>query len=208
MAVTLAPSAASASLNSPPPQPTSSTVAPFSAMCSATKASRTGFRSCSGLLGPSGSHHLCARRSKRAISAGSTLVDGAGVDAAALTATSAGLAAARQPANTLAPAARAGDQVGAVHVLQLAIRQALAAGDPDIGNLVATAGVDQMRDRAVNRLRFEVIELQQGQIGLLARLDAADAVVETHGFRAVQRGHAQRVARVDSRRVLRHGLAQ
>src|SRR5689334_14945879 len=72
MPTTFAPSRASASDRSPPPQPRSSTRAPLSVTDSRTKSRRAGFRSCSAREGPFGSHQLVASFANFSSSAGLT----------------------------------------------------------------------------------------------------------------------------------------
>src|SRR5690606_28352331 len=81
------------------------------------------------------------------------------------------------------PLLRVGDDRVDVHADQLAVAQLRLAGDPYVADLVAAGGVHQLRHHVVQRLRFEHGQVEQRQVGLLARLDRADQVVEAHRLR-------------------------
>src|SRR3546814_10585649 len=68
-----------------------------------------------------------------------------------------------------APLFRVGDDPVDVHAGQLAVAQLRLAGDPHVADLVAAGGVDQLRDDVVQRLGLERRQVEQRQVGLLAR---------------------------------------
>src|SRR3546814_188324 len=107
-----------------------------------------------------------------------------------------------------APLFRVGDDRVDVHAGQLAVAQLRLAGDPHVADLVAAGGVDQLRDHVVQRLGLELRQVEQRQVGLLARLDRADQMIEADRLRPAQRGRAQRGEGAERLGLARHRLGQ
>src|SRR5687768_3101752 len=79
---------------------------------------------------------------------------------------------------------------------------------PDVADLVAARGIDQLRNHVVHRLRLDLVEAYRGEVGLLAGFDRADAVVPAHRLRAAERRGVQGGGGVERARVVRDRLAQ
>src|SRR3546814_19280222 len=73
-------------------------------------------------------------------------------------------------------------------------------------SLVAAGGVDQLRDHVVQRLGLERRQVEQRQVGLLARLDRADHMIEADRLRPAQRGRAPRGEGAERLGLPRHRL--
>ena len=73
---------------------------------------------------------------------------------------------------------------------------------------MAAGGVHQLRDHVVQRLALDVVEVDQREVGLLARLDRADAIAEAQRDGTAERRRAQRAGGVEGRGIVGNGLGQ
>src|SRR5207342_1111279 len=62
---------------------------------------------------------------------------------------------------------------------------------PDVRNLLAGGGVDQMRDRMVARSQLQIAQVHGSEIGRLTRDDRTDLRVEPERASGRQRGHGE-----------------
>ena len=73
-------------------------------------------------------------------------------------------------ADARAPLAGIGEDAGFVHIDKLAITQLRFAGNPDIADLMAAAGIHHLRNHLMQRLGFDLAQIHTNNIGLLAGL--------------------------------------
>jgi hypothetical protein len=93
--------------------------------------------------------------------------------------------------NFCAPGSRSLNCFAQIQRSQLPVGQQSATGDPNIADLMAANGVDQLRDWIVDRLGFRPTEINGDHVGSLAGLQRADFISQPQGLRGVERGHAQ-----------------
>ncbi|CRR41992.1 hypothetical protein PAERUG_E16_London_17_VIM_2_04_14_05327 [Pseudomonas aeruginosa] len=91
---------------------------------------------------------------------------------------------------------------------QAAIVEQLPAADPDVADAVAAAGVDELRNRVVDRLLGQAGEVEGDQVGGLAGFQGADQALQAQGASAVQGRHAQRAVGVEGGGLAVHRLGQ
>ena len=84
----------------------------------------------------------------------------------------------------------------------------LLAANPQVFGAGATAGIDQLRDRVVDRLLGQAGEVEYRHICSLAELQRADLFIQTQRAGAVEGGHAQRAVGIQGGGRTRHGLGQ
>ncbi len=82
------------------------------------------------------------------------------------------------------------------------------AVDQHVLHVGGGARVDQPRDRIAGRLGVKAVEPDDREVGALANLDRADAIVQAEHARTVDRQHRERVHGGERRGVLLHDLRQ
>ena len=95
-----------------------------------------------------------------------------------------------------------------VQARQAPVIEQLLAADPEMFHAAAAAGVDQLRNRIVDRLLGQAGQVEGDQVGQLAQLQGTGAVVQAQGAGAVERRHAQRRVGAEGGGAAGHGLGQ
>src|SRR3569623_2339739 len=152
--------------------------------------------SCSCLYSLLVSHQRMANRSNFATSAGSTMSWESGLIASTLIIFT----------DSLLPRGCHGEQFGFIECRERTLFEQMAARPPHIGDLVAAAGIAQLRARMIQRLGLNVAEVHGGDVGGLAGRERAGFIVEAQRLGAVERRHTQRGGGGQGAGVAGHGL--
>src|SRR5690242_12619725 len=92
--------------------------------------------------------------------------------------------------------------------LQLALAQLQSAVDPDVRYVLASRGIDEMRDDVVAGRELRPAQRHRGEIGRFADGNRADLVGDAKRSRAPERCRFERVVSRHCLRVMRHRLRE
>ncbi len=110
--------------------------------------------------------------------------------------------------NAQAPFLGPGQRFRLVEGQQFTVPQQGAAGDVDVGDLVAAGGIDQLRQHVVHRLGGRPVQIHGDEVGRLALHQGADHGFQPQGLGAGEGRHAQRRRRRQNAGVAGHALGQ
>ena len=95
-------------------------------------------------------------------------------------------------AERILPQARAIFQARKHRAEQFSLADAHLTRHPDVGDVLAAGGIDQMRHRVKARREFRAAQRYRSQVRRLVHRDRADPIGEAERLRAAKRGGAQR----------------